>query len=128
MIPIWRGGTLFLIACLGFHLILSPDPYLTSMHATPAQALQMHVELRAHHSLAMHFATFAGSDYETFEPIVELEQAKHAMETVAVDRQGSTKPPDVPHRDSRQAQKPFSKDTPVPGAPSWNSPAPCAAR
>lgn len=61
------------------------------MHATPAQALQMHVELRARHSLAMHFATFAGSDYEALEPIVELEQAKRAMETVtgAADGQGS---------------------------------------
>jgi hypothetical protein len=39
----------------------------------------------------MHFATFAGSDYEALEPIVELEQAKRAMEMVtgAADRQGS---------------------------------------
>ena len=60
------------------------------MHATPAQALQMHVDLRARHSLAMHFATFAGSDYEALEPIVELEQAKRAMEMVtgAAGRQG----------------------------------------
>ena len=51
----------------------------------------MHVELRARHSLAMHFATFACSDYEALEPIVELEQAKRAMEMVtgAADHQGS---------------------------------------
>jgi hypothetical protein len=50
----------------------------------------MHVDLCARHSLAMHFATFAGSDYEALEPIVELEQAKRAMEMVtgAADRQG----------------------------------------
>jgi hypothetical protein len=109
MIPIWRGGTLSVIARLGYRvrffsflplpdlplippqLIHSPNSFLTSMHATPAQALQMHVELRARHSLAMHFATFAGSDYEALEPIVELEQAKRAMEMVtgAADRQGS---------------------------------------
>ncbi|KAN0120837.1 Metallo-hydrolase/oxidoreductase [Russula decolorans] len=91
MIPIWRGGTLSLIARLGFRLIHSPDSFLTSMHATPAQALQMHVDLRARHSLAMHFATFAGSDYEALEPIVELEQARRGMEIVtgAADRQGS---------------------------------------
>jgi N-acyl-phosphatidylethanolamine-hydrolysing phospholipase D len=61
------------------------------MHATPAQALQMHVDLRARHSLAMHFATFAGSDHEALEPIVELEQARRAMEMVtgAADHQGS---------------------------------------
>ena len=53
----------------------------------------MHVDLRARHSLAMHFATFAGSNYEALEPIVELEQAKRGMEMVtgatAADRQGS---------------------------------------
>jgi N-acyl-phosphatidylethanolamine-hydrolysing phospholipase D len=51
----------------------------------------MHVDLRARHSLAMHFATFAGSDYEALEPIVELEQARRGMEIVtgAADRQGS---------------------------------------
>jgi hypothetical protein len=42
----------------------------------------MHIELRARHSLSMHFATFAGSDYEALEPIVELEQAKRAMKMV----------------------------------------------
>jgi N-acyl-phosphatidylethanolamine-hydrolysing phospholipase D len=128
MIPIWRGGTLSVIARLGFRvrffllsltsqpflspktnqvhypilcldshlipppqLIHSPDSFLTSMHATPAQALQMHVDLRARHSLAMHFATFAGSDHEALEPIVELEQARRAMVMVTspADRQGS---------------------------------------
>jgi hypothetical protein len=68
----------------------SPDSF-TSMHATPTQALQMHVEVRARHSLAMHFLAFVGSDYEALKPIVELEQFKHAMEMVtgAADRQGS---------------------------------------
>jgi hypothetical protein len=36
----------------------------------------------------MHFATFAGSDFEAIEPIIELEQAKRDMEA-GVDRQGS---------------------------------------
>jgi N-acyl-phosphatidylethanolamine-hydrolysing phospholipase D len=51
----------------------------------------MHVDLRARHSLAMHFATFAGSDHEALEPIVELEQARRAMVMVTspADRQGS---------------------------------------
>jgi N-acyl-phosphatidylethanolamine-hydrolysing phospholipase D len=39
----------------------------------------MHGALRARHSLAMHFATFAGSDVEAFDPIVELEQAKREV-------------------------------------------------
>jgi hypothetical protein len=41
----------------------------------------MHGALRARHSLAMHFATFAGSDVEALDPIVELEQAKREMGT-----------------------------------------------
>jgi hypothetical protein len=36
----------------------------------------------------MHFATFAGSDFEAIEPITELEEAKREMGTGA-DRQGS---------------------------------------
>ena len=39
----------------------------------------MHVDVRARHSLAMHFATFAGSDVEALDPIVELEKAKREM-------------------------------------------------
>ena len=39
----------------------------------------MHSALRARHSLAMHFATFAGSDVEALDPIVKLEQAKREM-------------------------------------------------
>lgn len=39
----------------------------------------MHGALRARHSLAMHFATFAGSDVEAIDPIVELERAKREM-------------------------------------------------
>ncbi|KAI0061252.1 Metallo-hydrolase/oxidoreductase [Artomyces pyxidatus] len=76
MLPIWRGGTLSFIARLGFRLVETPESLLTALHATPAQALRMHSALRSRHTLAMHFATFAGSDIEAFDPIVELEHAK----------------------------------------------------
>ena len=36
----------------------------------------------------MHFATFAGSDLESLEPIIELEQAKRETE-IGMDYQGS---------------------------------------
>jgi hypothetical protein len=39
----------------------------------------MHGALRARHSFAMHFATFAGSDLEAFDPIIKLEQVKREM-------------------------------------------------
>jgi len=79
MLPIWRGGTLSFIARLGFRLVHGSESVNTAFHATPAQALRMHNALRSRHSLAMHFATFAGSDVEAFDPIVALEEAKREM-------------------------------------------------
>jgi len=85
-------------------LMHGPDSVNTTFHATPAQALRMHRALRSRHSLAMHFATFAGSDIEAFDPIVALDQAKREMalgtgpqaseaETRRVDgREGETEP------------------------------------
>ncbi|KAH9954713.1 beta-lactamase superfamily domain-containing protein [Russula dissimulans] len=87
MLPIWRGGTLSFISRLGFRLMHSSDSVNTAFHATPAQALRMHSALRSRHSLAMHFATFAGSDVEAFDPIVALEQAKREMARGRVLRQ-----------------------------------------
>lgn len=42
------------------------------MHASPADAVAIHTAVNARHSLAMHFATFAGSESEALEPLVEL--------------------------------------------------------
>jgi len=39
----------------------------------------MHRALRSQHSLAIHFAAFAGRDVEAFDPIVALEQANSEM-------------------------------------------------
>jgi N-acyl-phosphatidylethanolamine-hydrolysing phospholipase D len=58
------------------------DHKLTSgVHATPEQAVLIHRDIKSRHSLAMHFATFAGSDIEAFEPIVELTEIrdKHSI-------------------------------------------------
>jgi len=63
------------------------DSIFTANHATPAHALRMHLALRARHSLAMHFATFVGSDVEALDPIIELEQAKREM---ALPNEGAT--------------------------------------
>ncbi|KAF8264739.1 beta-lactamase superfamily domain-containing protein [Lactarius quietus] len=79
MLPIWRGGALKFVARLGFRIVHARDSIFTAYHATPAQALRMHLALRSRHSLAMHFATFAGSDTEALDPIVELEKAKREM-------------------------------------------------
>jgi len=74
MLPIWRGGTLQFIARMGLKFT---DHKLTSgVHATPEQAVWIHRDIKSRHSLAMHFATFAGSDIEAFEPIVELTEIR----------------------------------------------------
>ena len=41
----------------------------------------MHKDLGARHSLSMHFATFAGSDEEALEPLIELVAAREATGT-----------------------------------------------
>ncbi|THH05324.1 hypothetical protein EW145_g4881 [Phellinidium pouzarii] len=74
MLPIWRGGTLSFISQLG--LRLTHHPLLSTLHASPADAVAIHQDVRAHHTLAMHFATFAGSEAEALEPLIELEQSR----------------------------------------------------
>jgi N-acyl-phosphatidylethanolamine-hydrolysing phospholipase D len=49
---------------------------LDGLHASPAHALRLAADVRARHALGMHFATFAGSDTEALEPLVELAAAK----------------------------------------------------
>ncbi|KAF8515692.1 Metallo-hydrolase/oxidoreductase [Hysterangium stoloniferum] len=77
MLPIWRGGSLSFIASMGLRVCHHPYLRVTDgLHASPAHAVSLHKDIRSRHSLGMHFATFAGSDIEAFEPIVELIAAK----------------------------------------------------
>ena len=46
------------------------------MHASPKDAVEIHKAVRSRHTLAMHFGTFAGSETETIEPLVELAYAQ----------------------------------------------------
>ena len=50
------------------------------MHASPKDAVEIHKAVRSRHTLAMHFGTFAGSETETVEPLVELALAKQKAE------------------------------------------------
>ncbi|KAF8580254.1 Metallo-hydrolase/oxidoreductase, partial [Ramaria rubella] len=74
MLPIWRGGSLSFIASMG--LRLTSTDITDGLHASPAHAVALHKDIRSRHSLGMHFATFAGSAIEAFEPITELINAK----------------------------------------------------
>ncbi|KAL5533422.1 hypothetical protein ACEPAF_5198 [Sanghuangporus sanghuang] len=74
MIPIWRGGTLSFVSQLG--LRLTHHPFLSAMHASPADAVAIHQDVQSCHTIAMHFATFSGTENEALEPLVELTQAR----------------------------------------------------
>lgn len=74
MIPIWRGASLSFLGQLGYQL--ADDTHLAVTHASPEDAVQLARDLRARHSLAMHFATWAGSDHEANEPLLRLARAR----------------------------------------------------
>jgi len=100
MLPIWRGGTLSFIARLDFRM--SPSSLQTNLqspHAPAGRTAHSHSRLPPHHisrdagAGPVHTRraarsplardafrdVFAGSDFEAFDPIVKLEQAKHEM-------------------------------------------------
>lgn len=54
----------------------------------------MHLALRSRHTFAMHFATFAGSDVEALDPILELEQAKREMMMLSLAGAGADDGPE----------------------------------
>ncbi|KAH7923744.1 Metallo-hydrolase/oxidoreductase [Leucogyrophana mollusca] len=74
MIPIWRGATLSFLGQMGYRL--ADDTHLATTHASPEDAVLLAKDVRARHSLAMHFATWAGSDDEALEPLVRLMRAR----------------------------------------------------
>ncbi|VDC04849.1 unnamed protein product [Peniophora sp. CBMAI 1063] len=84
LLPIWRGGSLSFVSRLGLRIEHEhpSTTALTSLHATPAHALRMHLSLRSSHSLAMHFATFSGNENEARDACVELFEAREAWNAV----------------------------------------------
>ncbi|PSR75344.1 hypothetical protein PHLCEN_2v9207 [Hermanssonia centrifuga] len=61
---------------------------LDGLHASPNHAVRLHKDIRARHSLGMHFATFAGSDVEASEPVAELIAAKEREKVPDFDEDG----------------------------------------
>lgn len=45
-------------------------------HATPADAVRIHQDVRSRHSIAVHHGCFVGSTQESFEALEELEEAR----------------------------------------------------
>ena len=52
-----------------------PEWFMSPIHCTPAQAVEMHVDLKAEKSLAIHHGTFPLADDGQFEPVELLKKA-----------------------------------------------------
>ncbi|THV06313.1 Metallo-hydrolase/oxidoreductase [Dendrothele bispora CBS 962.96] len=76
MIPIWRGASLSVLGRMGFRLTAeATETLLSTLHASPRDAVALAKDVRACHTLGMHFGTFCGSEDESQEPLVELIEA-----------------------------------------------------
>lgn len=72
-IPIWRGGTLNFVSYIGVRI--HPEALTLATHATPEDAVSIHADVLSRSTLAIHYATFAGSEDEATYPIALLEEA-----------------------------------------------------
>lgn len=73
-IPIWRGGSLSFISYVG--LQLSHQDISTVHHCSPYDALNIHRDVQSRNSVAIHFGTFVGSENESLEAVMELDEAR----------------------------------------------------
>jgi len=72
-IPIWRGGTLGFFSYWGLRLSHQDVP--AASHASPADAMAIHTDVKSRNTVGVHFGTFVGSESETYEATIELAQA-----------------------------------------------------
>lgn len=73
-VPIWRGGTLGFISHLGLRLNHNDIP--SALHASPEDAVDIHVDVKSRNSIAVHFGTFVGSVNESLEAVMEFEEGR----------------------------------------------------
>ncbi|POW03286.1 hypothetical protein PSTT_11215 [Puccinia striiformis] len=74
MIPIWRGGSLSFVSWAG--LRISDPNFLVVHHASPEDAIRMHMDVQSKHTIGIHHSCFIGSDLESVEALVELDRVK----------------------------------------------------
>ncbi|GAA5877148.1 hypothetical protein JCM3774_003315 [Rhodotorula dairenensis] len=72
-IPIWRGGSLGFVSAIG--LRLHHENISSAVHGCPADAVDIHLDVRSRNSIGMHFGTFIGAESESLEAIIELAEA-----------------------------------------------------
>ncbi|RDW77462.1 metallo-hydrolase [Coleophoma cylindrospora] len=73
-IPIWRGGTLSFISYVGLRLSHNEIP--SALHASPADAIAIHLTVRSKNTVGVHFGTFIGSENESYEALIEFDEAR----------------------------------------------------
>ncbi|KAG4440612.1 hypothetical protein IFR05_003929 [Cadophora sp. M221] len=73
-LPIWRGGSLGFLSNIGLRLSHKDIP--SALHGSPADAIDMHKDVRSLNSVGIHFGTFVGSENESLEAILEFEEAR----------------------------------------------------
>lgn len=72
-VPIWRGGSLGFISSIGLRLSHNDIP--SALHGSPTDAAAIHVDVKSRNSIGVHFGTFIGSENETYEAVIEFNQA-----------------------------------------------------
>ena len=82
-IPMWRGGTLGFFSSFGLRLSHQDIP--TALHASPADAMAIHLDVKSRNSVGVHFGTFVGSESETYEATTELAQACEKLSVAGLD-------------------------------------------
>ncbi|OCT48170.1 N-acyl-phosphatidylethanolamine-hydrolyzing phospholipase D [Cladophialophora carrionii] len=85
-IPIWRGGTLGFFSSWG--LRLSHQDFPAAHHASPADAIAIHLDVRSRNTIGIHFGTFVGSENESYEAMIEFAKACDRHSVASLDSMG----------------------------------------
>jgi len=82
-IPIWRGGTLGFISYFGLKLHQNAIP--AAHHVYPADAIEVHKDVKSKNTVGVHYGTFIGSEAESREAVKELGNACEKQGVAALE-------------------------------------------
>lgn len=72
-VPIWRGGSLGFISHMGLRLSHHDIP--SALHCSPADAVEIHKDVKSKNTIGVHFGTFIGSENESYDAMIEFCEA-----------------------------------------------------
>lgn len=82
-VPIWRGGSLGFISYMGLRLSHHDIP--SALHCSPADAIEIHKDVKSKNTIGIHFGTFIGSENESYDAMIEFCEAGDEAEVVRLD-------------------------------------------